>query len=673
MPVYEDPNPIAAPKPTTPWWLAQTPRPPVIGPARRPAGFVAPRPPAPVPIPPVQQAPAPKPPEAWLDPVIRQRIETRMADTDAWRAQQIERATQPSAVTLKTFSARSSNALPTIPDLSQQATDWMQTWSLPRWMPDWLESSFKQGIEAVARKAGENRDIWIEAQKNAPPTSAYGNLAGLFAPAAMAGHATWRMTNEANKRRGLPEVPPPDQNTFDLENARRVQNGLAVLPDTMRPAKNRMERASESLVQAVNKWAGVPGAPQPQVFGPQPKPTGFAPTRAEGIKAVIAANVAGQQHMMAQGPAGIALTVASLPYSTLVEPVVADWWTRVFKPQRDNFLTFFNQDYKTWGDMVGSFQVADAKARQLLGTIAQYPMYGTLDEIMTYRATAPWYVQLAAGAVLDPLNLVGAGLSKLGKSRAAAASMREVSAIPESIETVAKTMMDPHPPQWWDRVPGFHITNEAKADALVSQAIDVTNNLHQAGTGDFIQTMTDFVRDPDSLAAKTGGYSSSLRAKQTSVLLRKVIGTDAAGNPNFSLLQDALGAGTDLDGIVELASSYRKAAESVFPPQRTQNAAQQLRNRVYDVATAAYLGWSPQSAARNALNNIFTMTVDGYNPFSRTAAATEFLDRWGPMPVAGKQAMGAGGDVWMSRENVESFLADLQSPARRTRRHACRT
>ena len=213
-------------------------------------------------------------------------------------------------------------------------------------------------------------------------------------------------------------------------------------------------------------------------------------------------------------------------------------------------------------------------------------------------------------------------------------------------------------------MPGFHITNEAKADALVSQAIDVTNNLHQAGTGDFIQTMTDFVRDPDSLAQATGGYSSSLRAKQTSVLLRKVIGTDSAGNPNFSLLQDALGAGTDLDGIVELASSYRKAAESVFPPQRTQNAAQQLRNRVYDVATAAYLGWSPQSAARNALNNVLTMTVDGYNPFSRTAAATEFLDRWGPMPVSGKQAMGAGGDVWMSRENVESFLADLQSPAR---------
>lgn len=677
VPPRQQQGPAAPPSPPSwDWWQQQA-----STPAPTPRRVVrvyrqGQRPRTVAPAPQVERPAAPPPPPPLPAPVYAPRT----SFADQWREQTLQRVMpqKPSAVKYTSFSARPyqinsiGEVLEKGPAIGQYMLD---NYNAPDWLPDWLEGGLQKGVNWLADSVKEH-EKWTQERATADDERRIAEVQALEA-AGRWGEVGQRVgfgdTNRLAKEMGMsfsgftpavsawrswrmrqPDggfIVPPDQQIMGVENAYRRLYGLPELAVSVPPTVD--VKAVQDAAKAVQQWGRDKGA-----FGSN--------------LALASQDV--QNAFQNQGTLTGIMSIAGVPYTTLVEPYVADWWRNTWTPYKTAFSSTMDSALRElptqgpeWARQISAAgEAADATFSRLF---ARTPQYATADEVQKFRMTAPWYTQLGFGLVGDPLNVVGLGLTKAARSASLRRAARYTAPLAETVETVGKSMMSPYTPGWTDKLPFMGVTADSKAAGLIDTGIDTINTLHAMSnkTGDdLLQMFGQWVMNPDDpqLMSRTGGFSASLPSKQTVALVREIIGSKD-GVPNLENLERLIdvSASTDVEAVAKLAQRFDDAARVWFPEAKPGDVTR-IRNATYKILNAAYIGWNPSILGPNVFTNFMSTMVDGWNPFSRSSTRARWWDEWGAMGVAGKQGVGPGGEVWKSGSKATQYLGSLTKPSR---------
>lgn len=199
-------------------------------------------------------------------------------------------------------------------------------------------------------------------------------------------------------------------------------------------------------------------------------------------------------------------------------------------------------------------------SREYMGPIMQEiidrPHEQKVAERERYREFAPASEQLIVSAILDPLNLLDVigmftNAAKIAKAaaregpaligRGAArhvATLDEVGALTNTASDRARSWLGRHTP--WQPTPESlahaHVIESADTVTRISEvAQDAIKNNPDAiaklgglpGENPMVTFLREFIQDPDNplISAMTGGFSQSLPAKRTVLLIRNIFGT----------------------------------------------------------------------------------------------------------------------------------------------------
>ncbi len=276
--------------------------------------------------------------------------------------------------------------------------------------------------------------------------------------------------------------------------------------------------------------------------------------------------------------------------------------------------------------------------------------YATDEQVDEFRATAPWWIQLGAGLLLDPLNLVTIGTSKVAKAAELSKLARE--AAPEGARLLSKAQVAADMTREFavtnsllGRISPLRLTPAGVQNKLINEAVDNINIL-TFNSETPAQMLTAFIRNPDDELVRrlTAGYSTSTSAKRTAVLLEKVFTPTGATAPSYSLVIDLIrkAKGDPLESTNLLARKVKDAVAELVP-LRQRSLLTKGRDVVNNYLSIGFMGVNPAYAIRNSANNLFTMLVHGIVPFGwTTSRRAEFLKAWGSVPAASKLGFGPG-------------------------------
>lgn len=679
VPRQQGPSPAPAPAPWN-WWEQPRTTPPAPTPRRVVRVYRQGRRPAVAPAPQQRPAAPPPPPPPPPAPVYAPRT----SFADQWREQTLQRVMpqKPSSVTFTSFSARPryvSSVSEAIQVGQRQGQDFLSGFDAPDWLPDWLEGGLQQGVNWLADEVkrheqwtqeratadDERRISEVQALEAAGKWAEVGKRIGFgdtnrlakemgmafsgFTPA-VSEWRTWRMRQPDGGY-----IVPPNERVLQVENAYRRVYGLPELAVSVPPPVD--VKLANDAAAAVQRWSQGKGA-----FGSN--------------LALASQDV--QNAFKNQGTLTGIMSIAGVPYTTMVEPFVADWYQNVWTPYKqafsatmDNALVQLPQQGLEWARKISAAgEAADATFIRLF---AKAPQYATAEEVQKWRMIAPWYTQLGFGLVGDPLNVVGWGMTKAARSASLRRAARYTAPLAETVETVGKSMMSPYTPGWTDKLPFMGVTADSKAAGLIDTAIDTVNvmkNIVPVPPGQtpgqaLLPVFAQWIMNPDdpALVARTGGFSASLPSKQTVSLVREMIGT-TDGAPNLQNLERIIDvSGNDVEAVAKLAQRFDDASRVWFPEAKPGDITR-IRNATYKILNAAYIGWNPGILGPNIMTNMMSTLMDGWNPFSRSSVRARWWKEYGPMPVAGKQGVGIGGEVWKSGRKTTQYLGSLTKPSR---------
>lgn len=691
VPPRQQQGPAAPPSPPSwDWWQQQASTP---APAPRRVVRVyrqGQRPRTAAPAPQVQQRPAaPPPPEA---PVYVPRT----SFADQWREQTLQRVMpqKPSSVTFTSFSARPryvSSVSEAIQVGQRQGQDFLSGFDAPDWLPDWLEGGLQNGVNWLADRvkehekwttqrvtqqheqrmaqiqraeqagdwafgariaAYEDRTRFAEARGTSfagvDPAIFGGPLA--FDPA-VTSWVNWRV-----EQKGKKYIIPPNDRILEVENAYRRLYGQPELAVSVPPPAD--VRAINDAVRAIQAWGMDKGA-----FGSN----------------VALASQDVQNAFKNQGTLTGIMSIATTPWTILVEPYIADWYLNTWTPYKGAFSTTMDTALRElpdkgpeWARQISAAgEAADATFSRLF---ARAPQYATAEEVQKWRLVAPWYTQLGFGLFTDPLMFAGIGMTKAARFASLRRAARYVAPVAETVETVGKSMMTPYTPGWVEKMPFMNVTADSKAAGLIDTAIDsvdfmkgiVTVKEGQPVGEALLPVFAQWIMNPDdpALMSRTGGFSASLPSKQTVAMVREIIGTKD-GLPNLDNLGQLIdvSTSTDVEAVAKLAQRFDDASRVWFPEAKPGDVTR-IRNATYKILNAAYIGWNPGILGPNIMTNMMSTLMDGWNPFSRSSVRARWWKEYGPMPVAGKQGVGIGGEVWKSGRKTTQYLGSLTKPSR---------
>ncbi len=307
-------------------------------------------------------------------------------------------------------------------------------------------------------------------------------------------------------------------------------------------------------------------------------------------------------------------------------------------------------------------QMEEIRRRQLNPLTAFRELRATPEQVAEFERTAPWWEQLAAGAILDPLNLVSLGGGRLLQAARMARAERALRPVARSVDEVAAAMRtEGLYGKGVGRFLPWRLTNTAQKEALVNESVDWVNLVTRNLPGDPFDNLEQFIRDPDSLARATGGVTASLPAKQSVALLREVLRDPASGSVSFATLRKIVSKakGDRLQAIADLARKFDDAAQTFFPAQ-PRSAPYRLRDWLYGWLSVGHLGLNPGYAVRNAASNTIISLMDGFLPFTSAGTITDFWRRWGGMPVMAKAGITTSADVWRAKRTAIDFIQSLE-------------
>ncbi len=293
---------------------------------------------------------------------------------------------------------------------------------------------------------------------------------------------------------------------------------------------------------------------------------------------------------------GKLMELAQRPYNELVLPQIARSWTQQYSPELVQQAGDIRAQREALDKRlaIGAYPpLTDAERQRLraqraaldeqllqmgnrerqvnpgLGYVIPPGERGTAADVQRYQQEAPGAVQLVHAAVFDPLNFVASATGPAWDALKQFRASRYVAPTTKTVEQVTQDLAREGQVtnSLLGRVSPFRLTPSAQSASLVNQAIDTVNVVTQ-NTPNPLAALDAFIRNPDSLATATGGFSSSPVAKRTAALMRRAL-TDASGQVDYGRLAKIVhdAKGDSLQAVADLARTYQDAAESFFPPR----------------------------------------------------------------------------------------------------------
>lgn len=276
---------------------------------------------------------------------------------------------------------------------------------------------------------------------------------------------------------------------------------------------------------------------------------------------------------------------------------------------------------------------------------------GENPDLVVEELYEPTGLEFVAETVLDPLNLVAAGLGRWGRAQAATRTLQRLTKPdPRPLEKLAADLAQPiSTSQLWNPL---RRTSESLQSHLLEESSTVINHILADASDDAerLVRLRTFASNPDDfarifkqpIAASTPGKSAALLLQQLGDI----------ENVMAKAAKEAQGLdGTRYyDHIAEaLFTRMGKALDNVIPVQRTvyEKMAQPVVDAVIHpinrLFSYLYLN-RPGYWVRNAANNLMTALVDGVMPLENAAEIAKFERSFGRLAVAAEKGITVVGE-----------------------------
>ena len=270
------------------------------------------------------------------------------------------------------------------------------------------------------------------------------------------------------------------------------------------------------------------------------------------------------------------------------------------------------------------------------------------EEIAEYERDAPVLLQLGGEFLLDPLNLVALPVGKvhdlitLAKAKkwtvvtdATAGALLHV----EELKGIANA-------KFWSSLSPFRLTPNAQATVLANEATDTLARLSR--DTELLSYLAPMLKNPDDLdvIAASLGLSQTEPVKRLVGLLNRFAEKEGIENVGEYVAKLTVRAkGEPLDVLVEMTRKFTDITQEIYHVKEVTNPIVKARDAVNNILSITFMGHNPAFAFRNAANNLVTALLDGVSPFQSAMKNQFWMDVWGIMPMSSgaSQTMGSPG------------------------------